>query len=473
MDFGDFESAVYQKNVKNNISFSFNISGFDANIRLNSPNFYFDSSGSLIRSRSKRRRVVIDNVRITFFIAWQLRRTVIKAIKLEFLNDDVEVEFGFAKDGKRIESVLVNGKDCFSLFDKYMLYFISGKIFSSFRVYSSEDGIIPVGVFCSMKIQDIIKNKGRVSKKVSSSTVMQESRRFMGVQNLDVETLFEISEASKTKTFEKFYRRLSKGELPEVLTELSKFHAINSACSVLDQVGEGLSDLFRSVTYLGPARARGERFYRYQELEVSEIAPDGQNLPMFLSSLPEHDLAKFSKWVEGLFGYGIKTTRSTGHLSIDLVKNDYSVNVADTGYGVSQLLPVLAQVWWSTNGDVSGRYKNLASSIGFRTLAIEQPELHLHPAHQAKLADVFAEAINQSEDRSSVSSSIRLLIETHSESLINRLGELIYQGKLNKNDVQIVVFGGESAINQDNVNISTFDDEGILKDWPYGFFNYV
>ncbi|EAP82540.1 hypothetical protein EE36_14013 [Sulfitobacter sp. EE-36] len=102
---------------------------------------------------------------------------------------------------------------------------------------------------------------------------------------------------------------------------------------------------------------------------------------------------------------------------------------------------------------------------------MEQPELHLHPAHQAKLADVFRSAILRNE--SNLTNAV-LLIETHSESLVNRLGELIEDGSIDPNDVQVVIFsasGGEQDLKTE-ISTSTFDADGVLLDWPYGFFNY-
>ena len=93
---------------------------------------------------------------------------------------------------------------------------------------------------------------------------------------------------------------------------------------------------------------------------------------------------------------------------------------------------------------------------------MEQPELHLHPAHQAKLADVFQSAIVRSNSR--VANAV-LLIETHSEALVNRLGELIESGSINPNDVQVVIFsasGGEQDLKTE-ITTSTFDADGVFQ----------
>lgn len=69
----------------------------------------------------------------------------------------------------------------------------------------------------------------------------------------------------------------------------------------------------------------------------------------------------------------------------------------DVGIGISQVLPVIVTA-------LDGQS---------RTIAIEQPELHIHPRLQAEIADLFVEAIATNRHR--------FIIETHSEHLILRL----------------------------------------------------
>lgn len=108
---------------------------------------------------------------------------------------------------------------------------------------------------------------------------------------------------------------------------------------------------------------------------------------------------------------------------------------------------------------------------------MEQPELHLHPAYQAKLADAFVEFVNldrkqkkQYPEEFEKNKNI-LIFETHSETIINRIGQRIREGALNANDVNVLIF--EKKIQDPNTEVkqTMFNDKGQLIDWPVGFLN--
>jgi hypothetical protein len=82
----------------------------------------------------------------------------------------------------------------------------------------------------------------------------------------------------------------------------------------------------------------------------------------------------------------------------------------DVGIGVSQVLPVLVTAYASRHSLV----------------AMEQPELHLHPALQAELGDVFIE--------SALTGMNTFILETHSEHLILRILKRIRETTTNRNN---------------------------------------
>jgi hypothetical protein len=132
------------------------------------------------------------------------------------------------------------------------------------------------------------------------------------------------------------------------------------------------------------------------------------------------------------------------------------VSHRDVGIGVSQVLPVLVAAYASKG----------------KLLAIEQPEIHLHPALQAELGDVFLTAALGGAANA-------LLIETHSEHLLLRVMRRMREtqdGTLPKglpgvgpDDVMVLFVepdGPKSIIREMPLN----ERGELVKAWPGGFF---
>jgi len=135
-------------------------------------------------------------------------------------------------------------------------------------------------------------------------------------------------------------------------------------------------------------------------------------------------------------------------------KNQIEVFAKDIGVGVTQVFPIIVgAVDW--NGSI---------------FAIEQPELHIHPAIQQKLADMLISC--SSEDRF-------ILVETHSEHIMLRLLRRIEETTENELPVP------EYALKHDEISVVYVEptDDGVemtelpidetgefTRNWPRGFF---
>jgi predicted ATPase len=128
-----------------------------------------------------------------------------------------------------------------------------------------------------------------------------------------------------------------------------------------------------------------------------------------------------------------KSTKGTGAL------------ITDVGFGVSQILPVLVLCFYVPEGS---------------TIILEQPEIHLHPAIQAGLADVFIDAYRKRK--------VQVLIESHSEYLLRRLQRRMAEEKL-KVDEAAVYFceAGDQGSTLRQLDLDMF---GTIKNWPKDFF---
>lgn len=297
---------------------------------------------------------------------------------------------------------------------------------------------------------------------------------FLSIGEFSDEEIYRLEQRTPMRSFKKLLSDIRGPNKKGTRSALLQIFQLNQLSSITSASFDRLKSMLSGTRYIGPARARSERYYRYQELAVSEIDPDGKNFPMFLNSLSNRQRESFSNWVRDRFGYGISVSQSIGHISIRLVHGSSTSNIVDTGFGVSQVLPVLGQIWWASTGQgVQGVRAARNRRDETIILAIEQPELHLHPAHQAMLADAIVgeRGRGKSEQRPT---TLQFLIETHSEALVNRLGELIHQRRVDPDDIQILIFENDmEEESSTSVRVATFDKDGILQNWPYGFFQPI
>lgn len=229
---------------------------------------------------------------------------------------------------------------------------------------------------------------------------------------------------------------------------------------IFESINRSFRNEFINISYIKPIRAAVNRYYRVQGISVEDVDSDGSNLPMLLRNMSTKELHDFEKWSKEKFGVVFSIdTRVDGHLSIiirDDVKSKEGTNVADAGYGYSQMLPIVVLLW-----HIHNKKRTLFES---KNIIIEQPELHLHPEFQAKLLDVFVNIINECKMKDI---PIKIIIETHSETMINRIGTLICDGKCDKDDVSILVFNKKEGVT--SIIKSGFDSEGMLENWPVDF----
>ncbi|WP_411166895.1 hypothetical protein Aeroheme_01270 [Aeromonas sp. DSM 116730] len=235
--------------------------------------------------------------------------------------------------------------------------------------------------------------------------------------------------------------------------------------NVIDAINRVLINSFKNTRYIAPLRSTAERYYRYQDLQVDEIDHTGSNLAMLLNSLTEAERESFSTWTMKHFDFSVKAEESGLHYAIKIkAKNSkLEYNINDMGFGYSQILPIITSIWLETNNK-----KNNRMMMREITFAIEQPELHLHPELQAKLAKLFVTTISVAKDNNI---QLRFIFETHSKTMIDAVGECVEVGHISQEDVNVVIFDKASIEDKTKVHVSYFDEDGFLVNWPIGFFS--
>ena len=138
--------------------------------------------------------------------------------------------------------------------------------------------------------------------------------------------------------------------------------------------------------------------------------------------------------------------------------------MTDLGEGIAQVVPVMAAALSRSVTTPSGADEDL------QLVAIEQPELHIHPRMQVGLADLF---LSQCREK-------QFLIETHSEHLMLRLLRRVREaseGRLEHDaqaatpeDVAVYYVQPENGSAR-VVQLRVTPDGDFLDPWPDGFFS--
>lgn len=463
VDFGSFEQSIHNNSPNGAIRFSFGLSDVRSvqEVSLDVEGYSFATH-----------RVQFKSVFLEISIAKHGTGTRVSAINLSEKTNDVAYEIELDESGL-ISSLLVDGVQQVGVFELEELMVGTGDIFPRVQVRSKAKPEDSSSRAAGLRPETFLSVRTAIGKLVlphldgrtTQATLYGLIARLLLAKDFSRISVRATLEHVRNRSWIKFINNITAGENNRIFIELRRLLLIQSVISLLNSTSSALRQVIANSLYIGPARAPSERYYRYQDLAVSEIDSDGKNFPMFLNSLRASELEAFSDWVRSIFKFGVDIGRESGHMSIRVTGDRGAINIVDTGYGISQILPVLGQIWWANR-----RPRQTTLTPDTLVICVEQPELHLHPAHQALLAKVF---VNSPKRRPSgnVLGSPSLVVETHSETLINEIGALVAAGEADPSDVQILVFEEDRSDDSvTNVRRATFDEQGFLQNWPYGFF---
>ncbi|MDR1533489.1 MAG: DUF3696 domain-containing protein [Planctomycetota bacterium] len=125
------------------------------------------------------------------------------------------------------------------------------------------------------------------------------------------------------------------------------------------------------------------------------------------------------------------------------------------GFGLSYALPIIASVLVHSGQLAKGNGTPIL-------LLIENPEAHLHPSGQTKMGELLSLA---------ASCGIQLIIETHSDHLMNGIRIAVKEGKLPPPDVKFYFFNSGNCDTPTVVEQIAMDRHGMMERWPDGFFD--
>ncbi|EDN68786.1 conserved hypothetical protein [Beggiatoa sp. PS] len=237
-----------------------------------------------------------------------------------------------------------------------------------------------------------------------------------------------------------------------------------------------LRQFWLTFRYLGPLREAPQRFYLINEIGKMNIGVKGEYTAIVLASEQEQSIPPYYKCIyEGkqIKEYEYRTSdqmmealnvwlsfmklpqlmptpaikRTTNQIKLDAF--GIEVCLPDVGFGVSQILPVLVECLRTKPGE---------------TIILEQPEIHLHPSLQSKLADFLICMAKAGK---------KIIVETHSEHLIKRLYLRVAQEESDETRRLLnTIFVSFDEQQQTSITQAIMINEyGEIENWPVHFFD--
>ena len=238
---------------------------------------------------------------------------------------------------------------------------------------------------------------------------------------------------------------------------------------IYDELEFELEQQLDSTRYLGPLREASERLYTWPGDAPEDVGFSGENTVAALLAARERVLrvpdeqedvgfgVLLARWLVrmGLLeSFEAKPIVPEARIYQVMVRTPGSrrqVNLADVGFGVSQVLPVVVQLLYAERDN---------------TLMFEQPEIHLHPRVQSELADLFIETTKMRQDGKP--RGIQCLVESHSEHFLRRIQRRIAEGTLTPD--QTALYFCKPGPDGSVIEELKLDEYGNISNWPENFF---
>ena len=142
-------------------------------------------------------------------------------------------------------------------------------------------------------------------------------------------------------------------------------------------------------------------------------------------------------------------------------------NMVDVGFGYTQILPILAIIWKTLYKDFAITNYSRTTGRNQYIVAIDNQScifILVTGIICINLVTVIKEAKEQGRD-------IRFIIETHSEIIISRIGQMIATHEFSNEDINVFIFNAANEGMQNYIEKSYYSEDGQLINWPYGFFS--
>lgn len=233
---------------------------------------------------------------------------------------------------------------------------------------------------------------------------------------------------------------------------------------LLRPLSSAFENLFDHIYPLGPTRVQPKRSYHWNDKDPTDVGLWGDKVidALLCAHMRRVKISKkekeatiedrISEWLRELdlaYSFSLKPVGALkdDNYEVRIQKSAVSpaVTLADMGYGLTDVLPMLVLCYYTPEGS---------------TLILEQPGIHLHPKVQSQLVDLLIEVVNER--------NLQILVESHSEHFLNRLQRRIAEEDITSDKTALYFCCNEEGIS--TIEGLKMDEFGNIANWPENFF---
>jgi len=338
----------------------------------------------------------------------------------------------------------INGRGKSSVLQSLLILSQSTREDFKFDELKINDSLISLGNFDDIKNRDTPKGES-IDFKIFYNTPLFDSIQLSFNENLDKPLIGNfnkveidpVSQISKNNDSTDY-----KNELNAFSNKINKIHYVSA-----DRLGpvkyvdkSSLPDFI----HVGP---RGEHC-------INILANSIQFLPvhpnLYLGEDSASILQQTIEWINYILEgakisiKGKEKDSSVLYMLLNNRSDSHEYKPINVGFGYSYILPLIITGLIAKPGEI---------------IIIENPEAHLHPRAQSKIAEFFSKV---------ASTGVQIFIESHSEHILNglRVNALNKDVDINNSDLKVHYFNEDFNSVELDIN-----EKGKITNWPNGFFD--
>ena len=252
--------------------------------------------------------------------------------------------------------------------------------------------------------------------------------------------------------------------------ESTPFHRLMPAGLPSPSSSHSLTNRLRGLTYLTAERLGPREYYLLDDPQLTPVVGpqgeyavsvlySGRDIPVLEKLLVQDVPPTRFRQVEARMGHFFPgcvleidqvPRANAATLGIRISGSTAFHRPVHTGFGLTQVLPIMVAALSANRDDL---------------LLIENPEVHLHPAGQAAMGEFLAIV---------ASAGVQVMIETHSDHVLNGIRRAVKNHTLPSEDVALHFFRPRREDlpgDKPQVQSPILDAAGNIDSWPQGFFD--